>query len=99
MTRPLCNGIDKANCDPQPVAHVVRLTAIRKSFPAERTYFDYQSRLLSTILSLLRRDWAAVRIENGGGGFLLQTVSQFAAGEVFQLLSLAVDSIDSHAAF
>ena len=28
-----------------PVAHQVRLAAIRKSFPAERTYFDNQSRL------------------------------------------------------
>ena len=48
---------------------------------------------------LLRRDWTAVRIENRGRGFLLQTVSQFAAGEVFQLFSLTVDSISGHAAF
>ena len=51
------------------------------------------------MLSLLRRDWTAVRIENRGRGFLLQAVSQFAAGKMFQLFSLAVNSIDGHAAF
>ena len=43
--RPLCNGIDKASCDLQTVARMVRLAAIRKSFPAERTCFGSQPRL------------------------------------------------------
>ena len=45
--RPLCNWIDQASCDPQPVAHMVRLAAIRKSFPAERTYLVILRKRLS----------------------------------------------------